>query len=256
MRGAGRYRRGSKRFAKLTLRKAQDLARKFEDSISQKEKEKRQLGSLREAEKKLEQITASISELRQKISREKQNLVPKAGMISSLLGRKELSPRSVIAVSELEAMLNGLHQDYHDLLHGVINKHSLIERAIGYDKKALADLKPHLERLEKKEGALVALKNRAATNNLEKRVIGAVVKKRIPKSKNCPYCDVLLGDSSHADHIIPVALGGLSTPSNMVYVSASCNAKKSDKTLREFINKFGLDRELIEQRLEVLGKRF
>jgi hypothetical protein len=42
----------------------------------------------------------------------------------------------------------------------------------------------------------------------------------------------------------------------MVKVCASCNSKKSDLTLREFIEKFKLQRDVIEERLIALGKEF
>lgn len=52
----------------------------------------------------------------------------------------------------------------------------------------------------------------------------------------CPYCGDDLGESPHADHIYPVSKGGLSTKENMVYVCQTCNKRKSDKTLIEFIS--------------------
>lgn len=62
--------------------------------------------------------------------------------------------------------------------------------------------------------------------------------------------------SGHADHIYPVAKGGLSTTKNMVYVCAICNKKKSDLTLREFIIKEKLSRDRVERNLELLKKHF
>ena len=73
---------------------------------------------------------------------------------------------------------------------------------------------------------------------------------------NCPYCNGAMDGNLHADHIYPVAKGGLSTRENMVYVCGSCNLKKRDKTLREFILQTGYDRDRIERILHQLGKTF
>ena len=73
---------------------------------------------------------------------------------------------------------------------------------------------------------------------------------------HCPYCSRGLGTQPHADHIYPVAKGGLSTIANMVLVCAECNNKKAEHTLRAFIQLYNLDREAVEARLAELGKDF
>lgn len=90
----------------------------------------------------------------------------------------------------------------------------------------------------------------------ETRDIASILKKELPRNHFCPYCGKELGNDAHADHIVPVSQGGRSVTTNMVMVCASCNLKKSDLTLREFIIKEHLDRDLIELRLEKLKKRF
>lgn len=72
----------------------------------------------------------------------------------------------------------------------------------------------------------------------------------------CPYCGLALNLTPHADHIYPVARGGLSTAENMVFVCATCNSSKRDMTLREFVKLMGFDQSAIDERLEYLGKRF
>jgi 5-methylcytosine-specific restriction endonuclease McrA len=73
----------------------------------------------------------------------------------------------------------------------------------------------------------------------------------------CPYCEAPLTlDAAHADHIYPVAKGGLSTRSNMVFICSSCNVGKGRLTLRTFIRKAGLDEEAVHENLEQLGKDF
>ena len=79
---------------------------------------------------------------------------------------------------------------------------------------------------------------------------------QLEKYPFCPYCQKGMNNVPHADHIYPVATGGLSTMDNMVYTCAECNLKKSDLTLREFIDRFNLDRNKIEDTLRRLGKRF
>lgn len=81
------------------------------------------------------------------------------------------------------------------------------------------------------------------------------VKRSLPRNHPCPYCGGSLGSDANADHIHPVSHGGMSSSVNMVYVCKSCNLKKSDLTLREFARRQGLNREVIEARLEKLGKR-
>ncbi len=48
----------------------------------------------------------------------------------------------------------------------------------------------------------------------------------------------------------------LSTPENMVYICIDCNLKKRDMSLLQFIKKYGLERELIEMRLDELEKTY
>jgi len=100
------------------------------------------------------------------------------------------------------------------------------------------------------------IRARIAKADNKTREIAAGVKLRLQKDHVCPYCGNDLGVMPHADHIYPVSRGGLSAKVNMVYVCSDCNTKKRDKTLRMFIEKFSLDRELIEKRLIVLGKEF
>ena len=71
----------------------------------------------------------------------------------------------------------------------------------------------------------------------------------------CPYCGGGLGESPHADHIYPVAKGGLSTEDNMIYVCQKCNMQKRDKTLLEFVREAKLNLNKVLDNIEILGKR-
>ncbi len=89
------------------------------------------------------------------------------------------------------------------------------------------------------------------------RAVASVRKRKLKKSAECPYCGKPFGtDAGVADHIHPVARGGLSVTDNMVYICTPCNQKKSDRTLNEYIYKYRLDLDAIHSRLSKLGKRF
>ncbi|MCP3686196.1 MAG: HNH endonuclease [bacterium] len=97
---------------------------------------------------------------------------------------------------------------------------------------------------------------KAASLDLKTRQHAQKVKKifsQLRKFPLCPYCQNDLGNTPHADHIYPVAKGGLSTIENMVYICAGCNRMKSDLTLREFILKYNLERDEVEKILEKLS---
>jgi 5-methylcytosine-specific restriction endonuclease McrA len=90
----------------------------------------------------------------------------------------------------------------------------------------------------------------------QRRRAASAAKPKLRRDHDCPYCSNPLGVSPHADHIHPISAGGLSSVENMVYVCSSCNARKQDMTLQEFMRRHQLDRASIEQRLLLLGKRF
>lgn len=64
---------------------------------------------------------------------------------------------------------------------------------------------------------------------------------KVMKTEKCPYWGGPLGDEPHLEHIYPVAKGGLSIVQKMVYACASCNSKKSDKGLIEFLDQAGFN---------------
>lgn len=100
----------------------------------------------------------------------------------------------------------------------------------------------------------------AASYFEQTRKLGAVIRKKLLEQElflvGCPYCGNAMGDTPHADHIYPISKGGLSTIQNMVLVCSECNLRKSDITLREFINRRSLSRNTVEQNLETLKKTF
>jgi hypothetical protein len=113
-----------------------------------------------------------------------------------------------------------------------------------------------LEASKKRSEALKEKSNIISEYEDKSRKVAISVKKRLPINPICPYCGDDIGHKPHADHIYPVSKGGRSTASNMVYICQNCNSKKRNLTLREFIVKYNLNREIIEKNLESLGKSF
>jgi 5-methylcytosine-specific restriction endonuclease McrA len=147
---------------------------------------------------------------------------------------------------------------YEDILHKSIQpaeerqKSRAQSTARAATERALAQ-----ERQIEKEARILAM---AAAHIGKTRQLAQTVRRNIDHQKAvlpvCPYCESALGANPEADHIYPVARGGLSTEENMVYVCAPCNGRKRDKTLREFVKVMQFDQLAVERRLELLGKRF
>lgn len=116
-------------------------------------------------------------------------------------------------------------------------------------QKKLEKLTNKLKKQQRKKGVISAYQNKS-------RNLASTIKAGLVNHKVCPYCEKEIQGEAEADHIYPVSLGGLSTSENMVYVCKQCNRKKDQLTLREFINKYSLDRERIERNLNSLGKKF
>lgn len=121
-----------------------------------------------------------------------------------------------------------------------------------YLYKELTQAKKREQKKEKQRN----LRARVAQAENKSREAASEVKSRLKRNHMCPYCGGKLGETPHADHIYPISRGGFSTLINMVYVCSDCNKKKGGKTLRMFIDDFGLDRNLIEKRLSALCKEF
>ena len=121
-------------------------------------------------------------------------------------------------------------------------------------------MRSQINDLRKKEANNEREKAAAFAHFGKTRKLAVSVRRRIEKSvmpeTRCPYCCQELGIDWRADHIYPVAHGGLSTLDNMIAVCLDCNSKKSDKMLREFVRTMGYDLEAIELLLQELGKRF
>jgi 5-methylcytosine-specific restriction endonuclease McrA len=130
-------------------------------------------------------------------------------------------------------------------------RRKLVHLQLALARRDKADLKAAAAKAAAQRTAALAAAHLGKT-----RRRAATIRSQVPAGDSCPYCSRALDGNAHMDHIHPVARGGLSQPDNLVMICADCNNKKADKTLREFIREFNLDRDLIEARLEQLSKRF
>ncbi len=130
-----------------------------------------------------------------------------------------------------------------------------IKRENSWRKEVRARKLEKEKRLALKEKRAEEKKAMLARANKESRQHGAQIKIKLKSDHNCPYCNGELGSKYHADHIIPIAQGGLSVEHNMVNVCESCNLAKSDLTLFEFSQKKGFDYLKIIHTLQKMGKR-
>lgn len=90
-------------------------------------------------------------------------------------------------------------------------------------------------------------KKRAQTINRRARLRGAYgrlspnIKQRLFALQNgkCACCGQPLGNDSHLDHIVPLALGGENIDSNMQLLLSKCNLQKSSKHPTVFMRERG-----------------
>lgn len=51
----------------------------------------------------------------------------------------------------------------------------------------------------------------------------------------CYYCGVVVGDTYHVDHIVPLSRGGTDNPDNLVISCPRCNQRKNNRTPDEWL---------------------
>jgi len=159
-----------------------------------------------------------------------------------------------LKLDDCRALLNDLTDATEIVLQQIRNQQQSYEWSRDYQKSKRSaerqvrekQLAPYSKRIELGTAAMG-----------KTRAVASVRKRKLKKSADCPYCGQLFGsDAGVADHIYPVARGGLSVADNMVYICTPCNQKKSERTLNEYIYKYRLDMSAIHKRLSKLGKRF
>lgn len=111
--------------------------------------------------------------------------------------------------------------------------------------------KQALEEYQREYGTRLA---KAARSDDATRAHASKVKRIVPKTDYCPYCEGPLGNDCHLDHIYPVAKGGLSVIENLVWCCKVCNEAKCDRGLMQFASARGFSSESIIMRLIALGK--
>lgn len=123
-------------------------------------------------------------------------------------------------------------------------------------RKVLQDIKIKIAKLTSQPKYQKEQEQRArlAAANNKTRSAGRAVASNLAIKKECPYCLGPLGSNFQADHIYPVALGGQSSPQNMVNVCLACNQRKGKMTLSAFCEKEGLDYMEVSNRLRKDGK--
>lgn len=55
------------------------------------------------------------------------------------------------------------------------------------------------------------------------------------QSGRCVCCGELLQNGYEVDHILPLSRGGDNSPSNLQLLTKTCNRKKSNKTMEEYL---------------------
>ncbi|PWB43694.1 MAG: hypothetical protein C3F19_02520 [Rhodocyclales bacterium] len=128
-------------------------------------------------------------------------------------------------------------------------------------KKIKATLERELEQSkhERVRTKLEQTKAKAAAYESKQRELAKSVRTALMKELHnhpfCPYCnEELSAGNAHADHIHPVAKGGLSTKHNMVFICQSCNMEKGALTLRTFLKKMNFIEAEVYERLDRMGK--
>lgn len=206
--------------------------------------------------REVEKLEQKVKENDSKIYSLRQQRRPKSGLLNRLLLEDEVQPVAQEQINVIEIEQRTLRSKINSLSEGKLRSQSYKLSVISSKEEFLQKIEKRIQYFEDKKQKLESLKNKAAKVTKEKRQIGDVVKRRIPKNDDCPYCGELILDTPHADHIYPVSKGGESVTRNMVYVCSSCNLKKKNMTLTMFIKKFSLDRDEIEKRLDELKKDY
>ncbi len=144
----------------------------------------------------------------------------------------------------------------------VILQKSIVEskkRANELEVSKIRNAELKIEKEQQKDAENKRIKALAAAHTGKTRQLATTVKNQLKQQlavlSGCPYCGGSLGESPHADHIYPVAKGGLSTEKNMIYVCQQCNMQKRDKTVLEFVSEDSkLDLSQVISNIRKLGK--
>ncbi len=248
--------------------------------------EKQTLIRKRAAEEKSmvsEQASKEIAQLQEKLSSELKDI--DFGFVGRFFGNKKIHEieGQITRVGidrdrkcwEIDERVEKDIKNIHDQINEKIYKTNYYEGETSVDggkyyahkkhlalvtKAKIAALKKILAQ-EKQKEKVTELKVKAASSDKEIRLLAPAVRKKLMGQLHimptCPYCgQPLREDDLHADHIYPVSKGGRSLIKNMILICSSCNLKKKDKTLNQFISAYKLNRSKIEANLLLLNKDF
>lgn len=79
---------------------------------------------------------------------------------------------------------------------------------------------------------------RNAEGTLTKRIVAELIDSQFVDGRGiCPYCtEEITLDNCHLDHMEPLAKGGSNRKDNLIYCCPTCNLRKADKPLMEWLN--------------------
>lgn len=240
----------------MTLAELIRHSKKLETTIAEYEFELRSIAHHQSTLTQIGSMKSSLDNLNSKISNELKKKQPKGGLLGRVFGMEETTPSARATVNALSLERNAIASQMHAMDTSEVRRYASVTSSVKWQKTELDKVRKRIEVLQNKADKLESLKNKASKNTSEKRLLGRSVKRQLADNTECPYCGDDLNGESHADHIYPVSKGGESRKKNMVLVCSSCNRKKRNLTLQAFIKEFDLDRDLIEERLTVLGKDF
>lgn len=90
-----------------------------------------------------------------------------------------------------------------------------------------------------------ASRRRAAVQNAEgSHDASDIARIRLSQNDLCVYCQVDLAGSGHADHIMPLVLGGSNWPENIQLLCRTCNCRKQASHPEDFERRIGFVRAL------------
>jgi 5-methylcytosine-specific restriction endonuclease McrA len=225
---------------------------------------------------RIRQLEARLAHIRAKITETASKTGSVRRAITQLFNSTE-SERQKAQMSELKCACENVERDIRTVLPSGIKTSSALDSEIsrtrsaiaykttgvGIYQAALGKKRREEVTLTKKAAERAAmdrreaeLKARVAAAEKKSRETGWTVKRKLHPNEYCPYCFGRIDDCGHADHIYPIVKGGLSTETNMVIVCSTCNSRKGPLTLRQFIERYGLDRDAVEAALTLLGKVF
>jgi 5-methylcytosine-specific restriction endonuclease McrA len=127
-------------------------------------------------------------------------------------------------------------------MYRIQNRERLIAASAKWNKENPERFAENVRRSERKWLEKTLAHWRAAERRYRARKLNAAgthtaadIQAQYKRQKGCCYyCGVKVGDTYHADHVIPLSRGGSNGPENIVIACPKCNLSKNDKLLSEW----------------------